>query len=273
MRGSIHPDISSKAPAIARAAAILRLLGRSETPLGVHPIARELGLVPSTCLYTLRALAAEELVAFDPETKRYALDAGILTLARHWLQRDTFSNLAQPLLDRISQQHQVTTLGVRIAGLDPIVVVAMAQSGRTLQLSARIGSRFPALISATGRCVAAFGGHADAEIEAHFHRLRWDTPPSFESWQREVAETRSRGWAVDTGNYIAGVTVAAAPVRKDTQPPSHALVAIGVGTAMRDGLAALRRDLVAASRSLSTRLGSESRFATTPIQPVTNARN
>lgn len=264
MRESIHPDISSKAPAIARAAAILRLLGRSEAPLGVHPIARELGLVPSTCLYVLRALAAEELVAFDPETKRYALDAGILTLARRWLERDTFSNLAQPLLDRISRRHQVTTLGVRIAGLDPIIVVAMAQSGRTLQLSTRIGSRFPALISATGRCVAAFGGHADAEIQAQFHHLRWDAPPSFEDWTREVAETRRRGWAVDSGNYIAGVTVVAAPVRKTAQPPNHALVAIGVGAAMHDGLTQLRRDLVAASRSLSARLDNESRFATAP---------
>ena len=103
-----------------------------------------------------------------------------------------------------------------------------------------------------------------AIVEAQFQRLRWDTAPAFESWKREVAETRSRGWAVDTGNYIAGVTVAAAPVRKDGQPPSHALVAIGVGAAMRDGLAALRRDLVAASRSLSARLGSESRITTTP---------
>lgn len=258
MSDAIRPDTSSKAPAIARAAAILRLLGRSDTPLGVHPIARELGLVPSTCLYVLRALAAEELVTFDPATKRYALDAGILTLARHWLRRDAFSNLAQPALDRISQRHQVTMLGVRIAGLDPIVVVALAQASRTLQLSTQVGSRFPALISATGRCVAAFGGHAEAEIEARFHALRWDTPPSIDTWRREVAETRARGWAVDTGNYIAGVTVVAAPVRKSGSRLSHALVAIGVGAAIREGLTSLRQDLVAASRSLSRRLADES---------------
>ena len=76
---------ASRAPAISRAAAVLRLLGRSDTPLGVHAIARELGLVPSTCLNVLRALVAEELVSFDPDTKRYALEAGVLTLARHWL--------------------------------------------------------------------------------------------------------------------------------------------------------------------------------------------
>lgn len=227
--------------------------------MGVHPIARELGLVPSTCLYALRALVAEELVAFDPTTKRYALDAGILTLARHWLRRDEFNNLAQPALDRISERHQVTVLGARISGLDPIVVVALAQASRTFQLSTQIGSRFPALISATGRCIAAFGGHADAEIEARFQRLHWDNPPSLASWRREIAETRSRGWAVDSGNYLAGVTVVAAPVWRNGDHLSHALVAIGVGATIRDGLPALRQDLVTASRSLSRRLGNESR--------------
>ena len=53
---------TSKAPAISRAAAVMRLLGKSDTPLGVQSIARELGLVPSTCLHVLRALVAEEFV-------------------------------------------------------------------------------------------------------------------------------------------------------------------------------------------------------------------
>src|SRR6201996_4938286 len=91
----------SKAPAISRAAAVLRLLGKSDAPLGLQAIARELGLVPSTCLYVLRALVAEELVSFDAATKRYALEAGVLTLARQWLRRNQFSDLAQPLLDRL----------------------------------------------------------------------------------------------------------------------------------------------------------------------------
>ena len=93
----------SKAPAISRAAAVLRLLGKSDAPLGVQSIARELGLVPSTCLHVLRALVAEEFVSFDPDTKRYSLEAGVLTLARHWLRRNRFTDLAQPVLDRIGQ--------------------------------------------------------------------------------------------------------------------------------------------------------------------------
>jgi DNA-binding IclR family transcriptional regulator len=246
---------TSKAPAIARASAILRLLGRSDTPLGVQSIARELGLVPSTCHYVLRALASEELVAFDPETKRYALDAGVLTLAQHWLRRNRFNELAQPVLDELSNTFNVTTLGVQIVGLEHIVVVAVSQATSELQLSTQIGSRFPALISATGRCIAAFGDHADSALEARFRMLRWDEPPTWEAWRSQVEQTRADGIAVDAGHYIAGVTVIAAPVWRTRLRLSHALVAIGIGSAVRRaGIPELQRSLLAASRALSDRL-------------------
>ncbi|WP_336968559.1 IclR family transcriptional regulator [Sphingobium aromaticiconvertens] len=245
----------SKAPAIARAAAILRLLGKSDRPLGVQAIAKELGLVPSTCLYVLRALTEEELVAFDSDTKRYALQAGVLTLARHWLQRDPFNDLAQPLLDRLAQTHGVTMLGVQAVGLDHMIVVAISQSGRNFQLSTQVGSRFPALISATGRCIAAFGDYPEAELEARFHTLRWDDPPNYAQWREQVNETRAQGFAVDEGQYISGVTVVSAPVWKAPGRPVHALVAIGIGGALkRSGLADLEDALLTATRSLSVQL-------------------
>lgn len=247
----------SKAPAISRAAAVLRLLGKSEAPLPLQAIARELGLVPSTCLYVLRALVAEELVAFDPDTKRYALEAGILTLARQWLRRNQFADVAQPVLDRLSQQFGATMLGVQIMGLDHIVTVAVAQ-GAGFQLNVQVGSRFPALISATGRCIAAWGNYPEAELEARFAKLRWEEPPSFPEWQAQVAQTRVQGFGIDEGNYIAGVTVLAAPVWKGGRKPSHALVAIGIGAALkRNGLEELEAALVAAARTLTQQLGGE----------------
>ncbi|NGY04039.1 IclR family transcriptional regulator [Solimonas terrae] len=247
---------ASKAPAISRAAAVLRLLGKSHAPLGLQAIARELGLVPSTCLYVLRALVAEEFVAFDADTKRYSLEAGVLTLARDWLTRNRFNDLAQPMLDRMSRSFEVTMLGVHIVGLDHIVVVASSQSGNNFQLSTQIGSRFPALISATGRCIAAFGGHSDEELESRFRTLRWDEPPSFDEWRAQVEQTRRQGFAIDAGNYIAGVTVLAAPVWKTRARMSHALVAIGIGGALqRNGLPALQKELAGAARGLSEQLG------------------
>lgn len=227
--------------------------------MGVQAIARELGLVPSTCLYVLRALVAEELVSFDPDTKRYALDAGVLTLARQWLRRDRFNDLAQPALDRLARDFGLTTLGVQIFGLDRIIVIAMSQSGEAFQLSTQVGSRFPALVSATGRCIAAFGNYPDEELRPRFQALRWDEAPSWEEWKRQVAEARETGIAVDEGHYISGVTVIAAPVwkggREEGGRPSHALVAIGIGGAVRgEGLPRIKGVLQNSARMLSDQM-------------------
>jgi DNA-binding IclR family transcriptional regulator len=249
---------ATKAPAISRAAAVLRLLGKSNAPMGVQSIARELGLVPSTCLHVLRALVAEEFVYFDTDTKRYSLEAGVLTLARHWLRRNRFNDLAQPALDRISQAYEVTMLGVQIVGLEHIIVVAVSQSSQSLHLSTQIGSRFPALISATGRCIAAFGDHPAPELESRFKTLRWDDPPTLDEWKAQVLRTRAQGFAVDPGNYISGVTVVAAPVFRARGKLSHALVAIAIGGALlRSGLPALQEAMLAAAQTLTHQLSGE----------------
>lgn len=248
----------SKAPAISRAAAVLRLLGKSDSPLALGTIARELGLVPSTCLYVLRALAAEELVAFDPDTKRYALEAGVLTLARQWLRRDAFADLVQPALDRIAGEFDVTALGVQIMGLDKIVAVAVSRAGGNLRVASQVGSRFPALISATGRCIAAYGDYPETLLKERFDKLHWDNPPSFAEWQDQVAEARTQGFGIDEGNYIAGVTVLASPVWKARGRPSHALVTIGLGSALkRSGLIELQAALLMSAETLTNQLGGE----------------
>jgi DNA-binding IclR family transcriptional regulator len=247
---------SSKAPAIARAAAILRLLGKARSPLGLQPIARELGLVPSTCLYVLRALVQEGLVSFDPATKRYRLDAGILTLARQYLRSDPFADIAQASLDRVSGAHGLTALGVQISGLDHIVALAVSQSEGNFSLSTRVGSRFPALISATGRCIAAFGQHDPENLRGRFETLRWASPPSFDEWLEQVGQARRDGYAIDAGHYIAGVTVLAAPVYSAPAEPSHALVAIGLDAVVRAaGIDRLGDALREEAAQVSARLG------------------
>lgn len=248
----------SKAPAISRAAAILRLLGKSDAPLGLQTIARSLNLVPSTCLYVLRALVDEEFVYFDPDTKRYSLEAGVLTLARHWLRRNQFTDIAQPEINQISEQFDVTVLGVNVVGLEHIIVVAISQAGNNFQISAQVGSRFPALISATGRCIAAFGDYPEEELQDKFKTLRWDEPPTFDEWKAQIEKARTDGFAVDEGNYISGVTVVAAPVWKTRDKLHHALVAIGISSTLnRNGLPSLQQALLKSAQTLSHQLSGE----------------
>lgn len=214
-------------PAVTRAIAILRLLAASRSPLGVNMIANRLGIVPSTCLHILRVLVAEELVALDANTKRYTLDAGVLTLARSYLRSSSFGQRVQPHLEEIVAKFPVTALATRIMNLDHMVVVATARARAAMHIAVELGSRQPALMSATGRCLAAYGHYPARQIERRFDQLRWDHPPSRETWLAEVDEARRHGYAVDKGNYLRGVTVIAAPVLDAHRTMAHALVALG----------------------------------------------
>lgn len=216
-------------PAVSRAAAILRLLARAPAPMGVNAVARELGLVPSTCLHILRVLVEEDLVRVDPANKTYALGPGLLSLARRFLQTDGFAERAQPLLDRLLREQGTTMLAVDVADGEHMTVLAMARQPRFLGLQVEVGSRFPALISATGRCFAAFGPSDPAALKGRFDALHWDRPPSFATWLEEVADARRDGHALDKGNYIDGVTILAVPVLDAGGSMRHALVALGMG--------------------------------------------
>ena len=237
------------------AIAVLRLLGQSGAPLGVHSIARELKLVPSTCLHILRVLVEERLITVDAETKKYSVGAGLVALARTALRAHHFAVAVQDDLDALSRAHGATALGVEASGLDHMIVVALARAPVPLQLHVEIGSRFPALISATGRCVAAFCGAPWPELRKRFEALRWDTPPSLAAWRDEVRAARAQGYAIDDGQYMRGVSIVAAPL---IMPDGtlHALVMVGLRERMEQaGLVALGEDLQRRARVLSRALG------------------
>lgn len=231
-------------PAVARAVAILRLLGQTDEPRGVSALARELDLVPSTCLHILRALAAEGLVAADPRGRGWMLGTGLVNLARRALRRGGFADRIQPGLDALSQRFRVAAIGVQVEGLDHMTVLAISRPELPIRLHVELGSRFPGLISATGRCLAAFSGRPWTEIAARFAALRWDQPPTLAQWRREVAEVHKTGYAVDRGNYIRGVTVLAVPVLDAAGSMTHAIVAVGISDQMREaGLPKIVREL------------------------------
>lgn len=244
-------------PALSRGIAILRLLGRSDEPLGVQAIARALELVPSTCLHILRVLTDEHLVAVDSATKKYTVAAGLVALARSALRQHTFPAAAQPELDELATIHGATAIAVEASGLEHMVVVALARSDSPLRVHVDIGSRFPALISATGRCIAAFGNHNWADIQARFAMLRWDVPPKLTDWRAEVHAVRTAGYAVDDGRYIRGVSIVAAPVRMPNGS-INALVVVGVSEQMRRiGLTKIGEDLRSRATHVSRSLGGE----------------
>lgn len=242
-------------PAVSRAIAILRLLGRTRTPLGVKAIAEALGLVPSTTLHILRVLVSEQLVSLEPASPKYRLGSGMLPLARAVLENSGFRALVQPELDLLSQRHGITAIGVELPDLDHMLVVALSRAQAPVRMHVDVGSRFPALISATGRCVAAFTGQPWPEVEERFRALRWDNAPSYEEWCKDVDRARRQGFSIDRGNYIAGVTIVAVPILDPRGAITHALAAVGLGSRLeRDASLALVRDMQHAAATVASQM-------------------
>ena len=242
-------------PAVTRAIAILRLLSRSHTPQSLKAIAESLDLVPSTALHIVRALVAEDLVQAEPLTKRYRLGVGMLPLARAVLENSDFPGLVRPKLEHLAGRYGVMAIGVEVPDLDNMIVVALARSQAPVRLHVDVGSRFPALISATGRCLAAFSGQPMKEIEKRFRLLRWDNAPSYDTWRKEVDQVRRQGFSIDRGNYIAGVTIVAVPVLNSRGTISHTIAAVGLGSQLdRTTALALARDMRTAAEEIAAQM-------------------
>lgn len=239
-------------PAVSRAIAILRLLGRSPEPMGMKAISNELGLVPSTALHILRVLVEEELVKVDASTKRYSLGSGMLSLARSVIERSDFPSLVQPVLDRLARKWGVSTMGVEITASNHMVVLALSRSQIPFRLHVDVGSRFPSLVSASGRLVAAFGGDSWEQLEKKFNAVRWSQPVSLSAWKKEVESARRTGYSVDRDTYISGVTIVAVPLFDSAGKINYTLVAAGLSDQLHPAaVEQLVDDLREAAQSLS----------------------
>lgn len=252
--------VQRRVPAVSRAVAILRYLARNREPIGVVPLARGVGLIPSTCLHIVRILTDEGLVTFNPQSKHYTLGPGVLALANAFSLRNPFVQVVRSRLEDLARQHGLAFAAVEESGADHYIVVAIGDFHTGLGVRLNVGARFPALVSATGRCLAAFGGQqfSTAELKRRFAKLRWDNPPVFEEWLADIDQVRRQGYAIDDGQYIAGLMVISVPVFNDLGLMLGCVVAVGLREQLGgDRLEKLIASLRATARDVNRELGHE----------------
>ena len=73
-----------------------------------------------------------------------------------------------------------------------LVVVVLSRAPQTLSIHVDVGSRFPALISASGRCYAALSGLPESELAEKFSTLQWENPPDYDVvWSEQRAKLQA----------------------------------------------------------------------------------
>ena len=246
------PITRNQVGSVVQAVTILRHLGVLTEGAGVTAIARATGIGPSSCFNVLRTLLAEDLVNFDPVTKRYTLGLGTIDLARLALARDALVSAAQAPMARLAERHDAA-MGLWRLAHERLVLVALAESAAATRIHMVVGQRQPASAGATGRAVLAAQALDDQTVLDAYAGARWRSPPGAETFLHQVREAERRGWAEDIGNINHGIATVASAITDGARVVRFVLSAsIFDGREGAAGMEVIGSDLCAIAHQLAS---------------------
>ncbi len=238
--------------AVVNAIHILRFLSAATEPVGVATVARGTGISPSTCFNILRTLARQRFVALHSTDKTYTLGLAMAELAAGMIGI-SHAELIRPELERLALNHAMLIVLWRVTEDGHLVLIDRAHSHTTIRVEMKVGLRVPILVGGIGRCVAAALDLPASELRRRFAALRWQSPPSFESYAADVVAARERGWSMDNGNLYRGLITVAALITDQNDQPRFGVSGITIaGQHSMERLAEVGNDL----RDLAIMAGS-----------------
>jgi DNA-binding IclR family transcriptional regulator len=192
----------------------LELLVASHSPLGVTEIADQLELDKANVHRTLAALVRLGYVEQDQSTRRYSATMRVVELARSVLESRDLTVVAAPHLKSLWAASGENTHLAVLAG-DHVVYVSMLNGTTMLSVNTAIGQSGPLHCTATGKSIIASlpRGTAEGLVKTiDFESFTPRTLTTRAAFDKELAQVRVTGYAVDDREYHPGVRCMAAPV-------------------------------------------------------------
>jgi IclR family KDG regulon transcriptional repressor len=241
---------------VQKALNLLEALVRSDGPRRLTELSRELGLTKPNVYRLLSTLSILGYVKKDPVTTLYSPTLKLWEMGSMLVRDIDLQSVAGPRLRRLGED---TRESVQLAVWDGgyVVYIDKVDSTQPLKAITSIGSRVPATVVSTGKAMLAWmqGNSLDAAFE-HVKRYTPMTMTRRKDIERDLEETRERGYAVNRGEFRVGVCGIAAPVR---DRGGNIVAAIGVWGAEKSILGARREELahmtVSAARDISREMG------------------
>ncbi|WP_017581849.1 IclR family transcriptional regulator [Nocardiopsis valliformis] len=205
---------------IERAAAILRLLASGARGLSLAEVSRSLELPKGTALGILRTLQHVGFVEQDPESGRYRLGGGMLSLGTRYLDgnelRTRALNWADTLASRSGESVRIGTLHKH-----QVLVVHHVFRPDSSRQTLDVGTLLPLHATALGKALMAFDPLAVPEEVAS---VETDSPVELTAFTRhtvtsmaalegQLTEIRDSGWGWEAEELVEGEVSIAAPIR------------------------------------------------------------
>ncbi len=217
-----NPDLPSPAAAregkdfvasLQKGLDVLTCFGRDAAKLTLSEVARRTGHSPASARRSLQTLHV--LGYLEGDGKRFWVAPRALLVAHAYLSSRPTPQLAQPLLDALSERtRESASLGKLLD--DDVIIIGRATARRSLSAGLGIGSRLPAYCSAIGRVLLADLPAAEAgrRVRAmHREPLTPRTVYRTEEVLARVRQCREQGWSGNDEELEIGVRSLAVPVR------------------------------------------------------------
>lgn len=243
-------------PAVERAVRLLDALAGSREPMGMAELARTLDL-PKSSVHGLLATLAALGLARRNEQGAFALGTKPLQWADSYASQSGVLRAFETLAGRFPALQAETVMLAVLEGPD-VLYLACRQGTRPLAVNFRVGGRFPASCTSSGK--AMLGTLADARVRelmpaGPLPRLTRHSVGSNGALLKQLARARRDGYAVDDEETAEGMCCFGAPVFAARRGEAAAAVAVSV---IKAGLTTKRRaEVVAAIRELARAMSSE----------------
>jgi DNA-binding IclR family transcriptional regulator len=241
---------------VEKALQLIEALARSDGPVGVSQLGRELQLNKSTVYRLVDTLARRGYAQQDEATGRYALTPRLWELGVGVVQRLGLRQAARPVLEREAEATgEATLLGVVQAY--EALIIDKVDSAHALQIFSPLGARVSLCSSSLGRALLAF--QPRAFIEAVAASFVPPTPFGIQTRDgllQDLERVRREQCARSVDEWQVGVAGVASPIRDASGAVAGALCVTGPSSRLHPAdLDELARRCIAAARSVSDVLG------------------
>jgi DNA-binding IclR family transcriptional regulator len=237
-------------PAVERAARLLDALAASRQPQSLAELARTLALPRSSVHGLLATLVALGLARRNGDAE-FALGPKALQWADAYGTQSDVLRAFDAHVDRIAALGTETVMLAALDGTD-VVYLACRQGSRPLAVNFRVGGRFPAASTSSGKAMLAtlLDDVVRARLGASpLRRLTRHGVGSLPALLRQLADARRQGYAIDDEETAEGMQCFGAAVLDARGSDARAAVAVSV---IKAGLSPRRRsELVDAIRRLA----------------------
>jgi DNA-binding IclR family transcriptional regulator len=233
---------------------LLEHLHDAGAPRGITEIARALGVPKSSAHRLLKTLVRRGLAEQD-SYGRYGCGPALIALGLGALEREPIAALARPVLEAEAAAVGETVFLVAPRGRE-LVVLDKAEGQGFLRAAPRVGQTVPIAATAVGRLAMAFDPARFSPEEHPPVAFTTATQLARDVVAGAIERARSDSYALNRGEWIEGLSVAAAPILGAQEPPAFlGAIAFAAPTPRLDALGphAIAQRAVAAARLISLR--------------------